>query len=158
MNTRKLVQAAVIAALYAVLTKLFEPISYGPVQFRLSEMLTVLPYLTPVAIPGLTLGTLIANLLGPIGIHDVIFGTLATLIAAYLTWRMSNPYLAPLPPAIVNPLIVGAYLSILFRLPYLLTAAQVFVGEAVVVYFIGLPLLLVLRRNPAWLHGLGWDR
>ena len=89
-NTKNLCLSALIAALYAALTLAFQPISYGAVQFRISEALTLLPVLFPQAVPGLTLGCLISNLFNPMGatVYDVVFGTLATLIAAVITWRM----------------------------------------------------------------------
>lgn len=93
---RNITMTASIAALYVVLTFLFEPISFSLIQFRVSEMLTVLPFITPLAIPGLFIGTLIANMMSPVGIYDIIFGSLATLLAAWLTYKMPNRWLAPI--------------------------------------------------------------
>lgn len=86
--TRKLTAAAVIGALYAVLTVVLEPISYGPVQFRISEVLCILPFFFPNAAWGLTVGCLIANLFGPNGLLDILFGSLATLLAALCTAKI----------------------------------------------------------------------
>ena len=83
-RTKYLTHAAIIAAVYVVLTIIFAPISYGQVQVRISEALTVLPYFTPAAIPGLFIGCIIANIYGGAGIIDIIFGSLATLFAAFL--------------------------------------------------------------------------
>ena len=114
-NVRFLTQAAVIAALYAVLTYVAAALNlaYGPVQFRFSEALTVLPVFTPAAVPGLALGCFLANLGSPLGIVDWVFGTGATLLAAIGTWLVGRvrvrdvPILAPLPPVIANVVLVG---------------------------------------------------
>ena len=96
-NIRFLTESAVIAAIYALLTVIFAPISYGLLQVRISEALTVLPAYTPAAIPGLFAGCLIANIIGGNGLLDIIFGSLATLIAAFLSYKMPK---VPLPVAI----------------------------------------------------------
>ena len=85
MTVKKLVQGALIGALYAVLTLAAAPISYGLMQVRISEALSVLPYFTAAAVPGLFVGCIVANLLGGAALYDVIFGSLATLLAAFLT-------------------------------------------------------------------------
>jgi uncharacterized membrane protein len=100
-------QGAAIAALYVVLTLVFAPISFGPVQLRVAEALCILPMFTPAAIPGLFIGCLIANLLGGGIILDVVFGSLATLIGAVLGYMLrSNRWLVPVPAVIANALIV----------------------------------------------------
>jgi uncharacterized membrane protein len=111
-KTRFMVQAAVIAAIYVVLTIVFAPISYGEsmIELRVSEMLTVLPFYTPAAIPGLFLGVIISNIFSPVGALDVVFGSLATLIAAYLSYKMPRKILVPIPPILVNGLVIGGML------------------------------------------------
>ena len=100
-------QGAAIAALYVVLTLVFAPISFGPVQVRIAEALCILPMFTPVAIPGLFIGCLIANLVGGGVIIDVIFGSLATLIGAVGAYYLrNNRWLVPVPAIIANTLIV----------------------------------------------------
>ena len=101
-------QAAMIAAIYVVLCVVFNYISYGPVQARVAEALTILPYFTPAAIPGLTIGCLIANMLGGGIVLDVAFGSLATLLGAVGTYllRGKSKYLAPLPPILANMILV----------------------------------------------------
>ena len=136
-----------LAAIYAALTIALAPISYGPLQFRVAEAMTVLPWFYPDAIPGLFVGCLIANLYGGYGIWDVVFGSAATLAAAWLTRRMKNLWLAPLPPVLVNAIVVGAILSVLEGLPFWLTAAEVGLGQFGACYALGLPLLLFLRRT-----------
>ena len=93
--------AAAIAAVYVVLTLVFAPISYGEVQVRISESLTILPFFTPAAVPGLFIGCLIANITGGAIIWDIIFGSVATLIGAIGTYKLrNNRWLAPIPPII----------------------------------------------------------
>ena len=146
-TTRSICLSAVIAALYAALTLLLAPISYGDWQCRVSEALTMLPMLLPQAIPGLFVGCVLANLLGPsAGITDIVFGSLATLIAAIGTWYFrKNRWLAAACPVIANGVIVGLVLSLSFHLPFPLTALQVAAGEAVAV-IIGLILMKALDR------------
>jgi uncharacterized membrane protein len=146
------VQAAVIAALYAALTIALAPVSFGPVQFRVSEALTVLPAFTTAAIPGLTLGCLIANtyslmMMGSTAVLDLIFGTLATLIAAILSHNMPKRYLVPLPPIVINGVVVGSVLSYMLKVPLLLTVTSVAFGEAVVCYVLGYPLMMLLDKH-----------
>ena len=103
-------QGAVIAAIYVVLVIVFDYWSFGPIQFRVAEALTILPYFTPAAIPGLFIGCLIANILGGAVIWDIVFGSIATLIGAVGTYLLrKNKWLAPLPPIIANTIIVPWY-------------------------------------------------
>lgn len=159
--------AGIIAAIYVALTLLLAPLSYGPLQFRLSEVLTVLPALTPAAIPGLFLGCLLSNLMNPspLGLIDIIFGSLATLLSAWLTSLLGcriresqvktiswATVIALLPPVLINGIVVGFYLPFLIpeigtSVPAILgTMLSVAASEAVVVYVIGWPLLAGLRR------------
>lgn len=149
-SIKDLTIAAVIAALYAALTVVFAPISYGVVQFRISEALTLLPILFPQAIPGLTVGCLVSNLIGGYGVWDVVLGTLATLIAAILTYRLRGRlWLAALPPVVVNAVIVGGMLHFMFSLPLLATMASVGLGELAVVAVLGVTMILALKKVPA---------
>ncbi len=136
-----------IGAVYAILTIAFAPISYGMVQVRIAEMLLVLAFFTTAAIPGLFVGTFIANLFGGIGILDIVFGSLATLLSAYMVSKISNKYLAPLPPVIINALIVGWVLHYVLNLPFYLTAVWVGIGQMIACYGLGLPLLLFLEKR-----------
>lgn len=146
MKFEKIVQAAVIAAIYVVLTLIFYPISYGFVQVRISEALTVIAGLTPVAIWGLFIGCLIANI-GQ-GVIDMVFGSLATLLAAYLSWKMrKNIYLVPLPPVIINAVVVGSYLSIFIeKVPIWSCILYVGIGQTISCYVLGMPLMFVLKK------------
>ena len=150
-----IVRAALIAALYAALTLALYPISYGPVQFRVSEALTLLPVFMPEAIPGLFVGCLLANLIGSATIWDIVFGSLATLIAAVLTYATRrNRYIAAAWPVICNGVIVGLVLALTCELPMALTMAEVALGELAVVYTVGLILLAALGRVPGRYLGM----
>ncbi len=148
MSSKTLARIAIYASIYIVLTLIFSAISYGPIQFRISEFLTVFPFIDFLAIPGLFLGCFVANFFSPAGWIDIIFGSLCTLIAGYLTYKMPKIYLAPLPPIIVNALGVSLYLHAFFKIPYLLNVIYIAIGEAVVTYLIGLPILIYIDRNP----------
>jgi len=145
-KNRYLVHAAFIAAVYAVLTIAFAPLSYGQIQVRFAEALTVLPYFTPAAIPGLFVGCIIANFFGSVGVLDVVFGSAATLIAAYLSRKMPVRWLVPLPPIVVNGIIIGFLLNYLYQLPLFITMGWVALGQLIACYAIGYPLLLILER------------
>ena len=119
-TTKYLLQGAVIAAVYAVLTIVLAPISYGPMQVRISEALTVLPVFTPAAVPGLFVGCFVANMVGPYGAVDMICGSAATLIAALLTYKLKDKtWLAPLPPVVLNGIIIGGMLHFAYGVPNL---------------------------------------
>jgi uncharacterized membrane protein len=174
-RSRYIAQAGVIAAVYGGLTWFTLAfggiLAWGPVQFRVSEAATVLAMFTPAAIPGLAIGSVVANLLNPLAVWpfsilDVVFGSLGTLLGAAWTWRFRRTtWLALLGPVLTNALIVPAYLPLLLKsfgltevpvlglslsgswLPlYLVFALSVAIGQAVVMYGLGLPLLIALRR------------
>ncbi len=145
--TKDLSWIAIVSALYVVVTLVFAPISYGPIQVRISEALTLLPFFDPRAIPALFVGCLIANIFGGLGIYDIVFGSLLTLLAAYLTSKIKNIYLAGLPPVLVNAFGVSFYLSVFFKLPYFLTVLYIGIGESIAVYLIGLPLALYIKKK-----------
>jgi len=151
MTVKDLVRGGIVAAVYALLTIFLAPISSGLVQCRVSEALCVLPYFTFSAVPGLFIGCLAANLLTGAPVWDVLFGSLATLLAAYATYAMrkrASKYLAPLPPVICNAVVVGALLVYVYGVDvsYPAAAAYVGAGELIACYALGLPLLLALER------------
>ena len=156
-STLFLVQAAMIGAIYVVLTVAFAPISFGEVQIRFSEALTLLPFFTPAAVPGLFVGCLLANILGGAILPDIIFGSLATLIGAVGTYllRKQNKYLAPLPPIIANMIIVPFVLRFGYgvNLPIPLMMLTVGAGEVISAGIIGLLLLNVLSKNQEKIFG-----
>lgn len=136
-----------MAGVYVALTMLFAPVSFGPVQVRVSEALTLLPWLWIEAVPGLFVGCLIANLMGGFGIIDVIFGSAATLAAALLTARAPNRYLAAVPPVVINAIVVGGYLSVLLKLPFVPTMLYIGLGQTVACFGLGIPLLSLIERR-----------
>ncbi len=170
-------QAGMIAALYAVATLiallLLQGLAWGPVQFRISEAVCVVALLTPAAVPGLTVGCIIANLInmavsgtGALGLLDVVFGSCATLVGALICWKLrEHPKAAVLGPVVANAVIVPAYLPLLLQglgyytipfttialdglyLPmYLFGLVATGIGEALVMYVLGLPLFSALKR------------
>lgn len=150
-NPRTLTRAAVIAALYAALTLLLAPISYGAMQVRVSEGLTLLPMLFPEAAPALFVGCLLANLLGGSALPDIVLGSLTTLVAALLTRRLrGNRLLAALPPVVLNGLVVGALVHLLYtpEIPMALCMLYVAVGEAIACYVVGFLVLAAVKRVP----------
>ena len=145
-NIRYLTTAAIIAALYAALTISFAPLGFGLVQFRISEILTVLPFFTPAAIPGLFIGCIVSNFFSPFSFIDVFVGSGATLLAAYLSHKMPNKWLVPIPPVICNAVFVGIELSIVYKYPILISILSVGFGEAVVCFTGGYLLILALEK------------
>lgn len=148
LTTRSLCLSAIIAALYAALTLLLAPISYGNIQCRVSEAFTVLPMVLPQSIPGLFVGCLIANIFSPTpSIWDIVFGSLTTLIAACGTYALrKKPVLAAACPIVANGVIVGLMLALLYGLPVALTMGEVAIGELGAV-FLGMLLLTVLKSR-----------
>lgn len=149
-KTHLLALNGVIAAAYAALTLVASALNlaYGPVQFRFSEALTVLPFLFPGTWPGVFVGCLVANLLSPYGPLDIVVGSLATLLAALLTQKTNHLWLAPLPPVVCNMVLVGGMLAwyeggVTAQFPALfgLNALWVGIGEAAVCYILGMLLL-----------------
>lgn len=148
-NLRNLVYGGLIAALYVVLTLAFRPISFSAIQFRISELLVILPVFTPAAIPGIFVGCLLANWISGAALLDVIFGSLASLIGAYGTYLLRKKgYLSALPPIIANALIIPFVL----RYAYGATDMLVFmmftvgVGEILAVGILGNILRLILEK------------
>lgn len=148
-KTRNLVFSALIAAIYVVLTMAFRPISYGPIQFRISEALCVLPYFTPAAIPGVFIGCLISNLLGGAVLMDVVFGSLATLIGAIGSWMFrKNRWLVSAPPILSNTLIIPWVLKFAYGSEDLIWYMMVTVGigEILAIGVLGQLLISVLGK------------
>ena len=136
----QLTQGAAIAAIYVVLTMVFAPISFGAMQVRIAEALTIMPLFTPMAIPGLTIGCVLANLLGGAVALDVVFGSLATLIGAVGGWLLRKKrWLVPIPAIVANTVIVPLVLKYGYGvdLPLLLSAVYIFVGEVLGCYVLG---------------------
>lgn len=154
-TVRDLTLAALIAALYAVLTVALPIPQYGGVQLRVAEAMTVLPFLFPAATPGLFVGCFIANLFSPYPL-DVLCGSLATLLACLMTQRVGSRWLAPLPPVLCNAAIVGAEIAWFetgfgpgFLQAYAFNALTVGVGELLACVVLGELLLAALPEVPA---------
>lgn len=159
-RTRQLTRAAVVGGLYAALSLLGSifGISYGPIQLRFAEGLCVLPFLFPETAWGLGVGCLIANILSPYGLPDILIGSLTTLGAALLTRRCKSKYLAPLPPVLCNGVVVGALLAFeqvgftpAFGKALWFNGCSVLVGEAIACYGLGLLLLRAMEKR-------GWSK
>lgn len=150
-NVKLLTQAAMIAAIYVVVTWLFAAFSFGEVQIRLSEALTILPVFTPAAVPGLFVGCIIGNILGGAVLPDIVFGSLATLIGAIGTrmLRDRSPYLAPVPPILANALIVPFVLRYAYAvpLPIPFMMLTVGIGEVISCGVLGMLLYFALNRR-----------
>lgn len=146
ISARFIARAAIIAAVYTGLTMTLQSISFGPIQFRLAEALTVLPFIDAAAVPGVALGCMFANLSSPFGLVDILGGSLITLVSAYLTYKAPNRYVALLPPIILNALGVPIYLAPAANMPYWLVALQVGLGQLVVIGLLGLPVLSLYQR------------
>lgn len=146
INANKITKIGIVAAIYVVLTVGFAPFSYGQIQFRVSEMLTLLAFINPIYIWAVTLGTFIANMWSPLGAIDMIVGTLATFLAVYPMTKVKNIWIASLFPTIANGIIIGIQLNILFDFPLIPSMAYVALGEFVVVTILGVPLFKTLNR------------
>ncbi|OVE65277.1 hypothetical protein CCS79_22265 [Clostridium diolis] len=154
-TVKRLVKTAIIAALYAVITLVLAPISYGPIQFRVSEIMVLLAFFDPFYIVGLTLGCFIANILGPNGLADIIFGTLATFISVYAVSitqrfvknRKTSLIIASLWPTIFNGVIIGWMLNYIYQFPLVLSIGEVAIGEFVVVTIVGVPIVRLLQNK-----------
>lgn len=153
MKNRKnafMTQAAMIAAIYVVLTFVFAPFSFGQIQVRIAESLTILPFFTPAAIPGLFIGCLIGNILGGGILPDIICGSLATLIGAFFTYllRKQNKYLAPVPPIAANTIIIPFVLhygyGINLPIPFLMLTIGI--GEVISCGILGMIVYFALQK------------
>jgi len=158
-NIKFLITGALIAAAYAGLTFLSNVfgLAYGPIQLRISEVLTILPVFTPAAIPGLTVGCFISNI-GSFNAADMIFGTFATFIAAVLTYYLRNiklckiPVLSLLSPVLVNAVIIGFEIAVLFLeggysfWGFVISALEVGAGEFIVCFILGIPFYLTVEK------------
>ncbi len=160
-SVRRLCEAGLIGALYVALTLLLQPISFGNLQVRVAEALTILPVLTPAAVPGLAVGCAISNALciaaNPAGAWDILFGSAATLIAALLTRALRNvrlkgwPVLSALPPVLLNGVVVGLELAVAYFdftwLTYLVCGLEVAAGELIAATLGGLLLWKLLPKQ-----------
>jgi uncharacterized membrane protein len=153
-------KTALIAAAYAALTMGFSFMSYGPVQFRISEILVLFVFLEPKYTTGLVLGCVLANLTSPLGIVDVIVGSLATLVALLFIMGIRKAFghnkksliIASFGPVISNALIVGFELYYLFQTPFWINALYVGIGEFVVVTIVGTIVMNIIMKNERFIE------
>lgn len=143
----RIARAGIIAAAYIVLVFVFQFASFGPIQFRVAEALTLLPMVFPEAIGGIYVGTLLANILGGQGPWDIFGGSLISLMAAFVTYRYRYKVVGYAAPIVLNALLVSAYLRLFFDLPYLPLVLSIGIGQSVVVLGLGIPLLRFVRKN-----------
>lgn len=164
-NSSKITKQAMIAAMYAVLSVALSPITYGPVQARISEALTLLPIYGAVNIWGVTIGCFITNLIGLftganiLGSLDIFFGTMATFVAAVLSYLLRNirfkglPVASAVPPIIINAIVVGAELCIMIsggfnRAVFAAQALSVGLGQTLSCAVIGLIMVKIIDKTP----------
>jgi uncharacterized membrane protein len=149
ISGRQISFALIMASTYALLTVLLGPLGYSWIQVRISEALTPLPYLFGFsAVLGLTLGVVIANVFSPIGLPDLVFGPILTLLAAILSWKLNfgRRSMACLYPVVVNAFGVSAYIAGFYGVPYEMGALSIGIGESIAVFLLGYPLLRAIER------------
>ncbi len=152
INIKFIAESAIIAALYAVLTWLFAPISYGSVQFRISEVLVLLVVFNPKYAFALIIGCFVSNITSTLGWYDMLFGTLATTLAIIPMCFIKKMPIAAIFPVISNAIIVSIELGLAFDLwgvAFLYDILTVGLGELVVLYALGIPLMYALAKNKA---------
>lgn len=150
-SIKSLAVNGVVAALYVVLTYALQSVSYGPIQFRLSEIMTLLAWINPHTIPGLIIGCLIANIFSPFGIIDMIVGTTASAIAVIAISKTKNLWLASLWPTI-SCLLIAAEICTVSNVwnEFHIVAGQILLSEFVVVTVIGVPVVKVIQKTPIY--------
>ena len=163
-KVRRMVTCAMLAAIYAAVGLVLAPISFSMVQVRVSEAMTLLPVFDPIAILGVTLGCLVTNLIGfmtganILGWLDILFGTAATLVAAWLSWLLRDvrvkrlPVFSAIPPVLVNAVVIGMELCWLLAdefnwSVFLINAVSVGAGQIISCIVLGLPLVWWLEKT-----------
>lgn len=157
ITTQSITRAAIIACIYFISVYAIKPISYGPLQFRIGEAMTLLPIIFPESIVGLTIGCLIANILSPFGWYDMVIGTIATLIAAVLTFAIGKflakksilirSLVGAIPPILVNALILPLiWLLFSGNKMYWLNFAMILATQTGTIIVLGIPLLFGLDK------------
>lgn len=149
LSVKYIAYSAVVAAMYFSLTMLIQPLSYGPVQFRLSEALAMLPFIMPESVLGITVGCLLSNIFSTtFPVYDAIFGTLATFAAGLMTRYIKNKWLAGLPPVLIN----AVTLPLMWYLAggdaaYWLNFATILASQTVIIYCVGVPLITLIQKK-----------
>lgn len=151
ISVKLIVVNAMIASVYAALTLAISPIAYSEIQFRLSEIMAFLAFYNKKYIPGLIIGCIIANLFSPMGLLDVIFGTISTIIVCITMYVIKNRYLAAIIGAIITGLIIGGELWYAYQIPYLINALYVAIGELIVL-IIGALVFKAIEHNEYFIN------
>ena len=142
---------AMIACIYAILTIFLAPLSYGAIQMRISEILIFLAFYNKKYISGLVIGCFIANLASPMGMWDMIFGTLATLLATLSISKQKNLFVAAFLGALFNGIIIGLELHLAFQLPLVINMIYVFIGEFIVL-LVGIVVCKWMEKNQTFMN------
>lgn len=151
ISVKLIVVNAMIASVYAALTLAISPIAYSEIQFRLSEIMVFLAFYNKKYIPGLIIGCIIANLFSLMGLLDVIFGTISTIIVCITMYVIKNRYLAAIIGAIITGLIIGGELWYAYQIPYLINALYVAIGELIVL-IIGALVFKAIEHNEYFIN------
>ncbi|MEY8675155.1 QueT transporter family protein [Thomasclavelia cocleata] len=151
ISVKIIVINAMIASIYAALTLVISPIAYSEIQFRLSEIMVFLAFYNRKYIPGLIIGCIVANLFSPMGLLDVIFGTISTIIVCISMYLIKNRYLAAIIGALITGIIIGGELWYAYQIPYLINALYVAIGELIVL-IIGAFIFNILEHNNRFMN------
>lgn len=146
---------AMIASIYFILTMATLPVSFYGLQIRIAEILILLCFFRKDFVIGISIGTLLANILSPMGAWDMLFGTLATLISGLLIGYMKQLFLAALIPVVVNAFVVGLELHLILGLPLWINIGLVGLGEFIAVAILGYFIFLLLGKNPKFQELIG---
>ena len=152
LTTRQIALNGVVAGLYAAITILTASFAYGNIQFRIADALCVLVVLEPSLTVGLTLGCLIANIFSTVSALDIVIGTAGPLLGCLLAARVRKDWFVPVPVILANAVLVGAMLAYVLTpnallQGFLINSGEVLLGEAAVLYALGVPLLLFFRKS-----------
>lgn len=152
LTTKQIALSGVVAGLYAAITILTASFAYGNIQFRIADAMCLLVCIEPSLTIGLTLGCLIANIFSTVSVLDLVIGTAATLLGCLLTIQVKKTWLLPVPTILANAIMVGAMLAFVytpesFWQGFAIMGAEVAAGEIVVLYLLGVPLYLTMKKT-----------
>lgn len=153
MNTKNMITLSLVAVLYIILSMAVSTFSFGALQFRIGEMLVVLPFFNKKYTLSLTLGCLIVNLFSPLGVIDVFFGTLSTLLMCLTISHIKNIWLIPLVAALYTGIMIGLELSVVYKLPLIETIVIVGMGELLTV-FVGVIIFNLIKKQNKYVYNL----
>ena len=146
LNLKILVANALVASVYVALSMLFMPVAFNAVQFRISELLNLLPFFNPSLGVGLIVGCFITNLSSPFGFYDIVFGTLSTAFTVFCISRTKSLFIATLWPTVFS-ITIGIMISFLSNSPLIVTTLSVMAGQFIISTIIGFPFYKALLRN-----------